>query len=81
MLVCAGSCLLYMLQIMNFIFYKQYETIKLILVTVLQSVNRDRFQILLHIKKPMLQRLNLRTFHLLYHQLKEAVAIVEPKRL
>ena len=28
----------------------------------------------------MLQRLNLRAFHLLFHQLKAAVAIVEPKR-
>lgn len=29
----------------------------------------------------MLQRLNPRTFHFLFHQLKAAVAIVEPKNL
>ena len=28
----------------------------------------------------MLQRLNLRAFHFLFHQLKVSVAIVEPKR-
>lgn len=32
---------IYLLQPMNLIFYKQYETIKLILVTVLQSLNQN----------------------------------------
>ena len=47
---------------------------------MLQSVNGDGIPSFIPYLKPMLQRLNLRAFHFLFHQLKVSVAIVEPKR-
>ena len=65
---------------MNLIIYKQYETIELFLVTVLQSVNRDCMLSFIPYLKTYVATMNLRAFHFLFHQLKVSVAIVEPKR-
>lgn len=47
---------------------------------MLQSLNQNGIPSFIPYLKPMLQRLNLRAFHFLFHQLKVSVAIVEPKR-